>query len=73
MQAEAARIARELAAGPTEAFGAIKRLFSQTSDRSFESQLEEEAVTLAAISRTADAQEGVRAFVEKRKPVFSGK
>ncbi len=73
VQAEAARIARELAAGPTEAFGAIKRLFSQTSDRSFESQLEEEAVTLAAISRTADAQEGVRAFVEKRKPVFSGK
>jgi 2-(1,2-epoxy-1,2-dihydrophenyl)acetyl-CoA isomerase len=73
VQAEAERAATELAAGPTEAFGAIKRLFGQTSDRSFESQLEEEAQTLAAISRTADAQEGVRAFVEKRKPVFSGK
>ncbi|VIO79486.1 1,2-epoxyphenylacetyl-CoA isomerase [Bradyrhizobium ivorense] len=73
VRAEAARIATELAAGPTEAFGAIKRLFSQTNDRSFESQLEEEAQTLAAISRTADAQEGVRAFVEKRKPMFSGK
>ncbi|MBR0752065.1 enoyl-CoA hydratase/isomerase family protein [Bradyrhizobium jicamae] len=73
VQTEATRIAMELAAGPTEAFGAIKRLFSQTNDRSFESQLEEEAQTLAAISRTADAQEGVRAFVEKRKPVFSGK
>ncbi|MCP3468713.1 enoyl-CoA hydratase-related protein [Bradyrhizobium sp. CCGUVB1N3] len=73
VQSEALRIARELAAGPTEAFGAIKRLFSQTSDRSFESQLEEEAQTLAAISRTADAREGVRAFTEKRKPVFEGK
>lgn len=73
MQSEAARLAKELAVGPTEAFGAIKRLFSQTADRSFESQLEEEAQTLAAMSRTADAQEGVRAFVEKRKPVFSGK
>ena len=73
VQSDAMRIAKELAAGPTEAFGAIKRLFSQTSDRSFESQLEEEAQTLAAISRTADAQEGVRAFVEKRKPVFAGK
>ena len=69
---EAARIAKELAAGPTEALGAIKRLFAQTNDRSFESQLEEEAQTLAAISRTADAREGVRAFVEKRKPVFTG-
>ena len=67
------RIARELAAGPTEAYGAIKRLFAQAPDRSLESQLEEEAQTLAAISRTADAREGVRAFVEKRKPVFVGK
>jgi 2-(1,2-epoxy-1,2-dihydrophenyl)acetyl-CoA isomerase len=73
VQSEATRIANEFAAGPTEAFGAIKRLFCQTSDRSFESQLEEEAQTLAAISRTEDAREGVRAFVEKRKPVFAGK
>src|SRR5438270_6769951 len=69
---EAARIAKELATGPTEAFGAIKRLFAQTHDRSFESQLEEEAQTLATISKTADAREGVKAFVEKRKPVFTG-
>src|SRR6202008_2890247 len=70
---EAERIARELAAGPTEAYGAIKRLFSETHERSLESQLEEEARTLAAISRTEDAREGVKAFVEKRKPVFAGK
>lgn len=73
VQSEAARLARELAAGPTEAFGAIKRLFSRTNDQSFESQLEEEAQTLAAISRTADAREGITAFVEKRKPAFTGK
>src|SRR6516225_2775807 len=72
VQSEATRIAKELASGPTKAFGAIKRLFCQTSDRSFESQLEEEAQTLAAISRTADAREGVRAFVEKRTPTFLG-
>jgi 2-(1,2-epoxy-1,2-dihydrophenyl)acetyl-CoA isomerase len=73
VQSEAERMARELAAGPTEAYGAIKRLFSRTLDRSLESQLEEEAQTLAAISRTADAREGVKAFVEKRKPVFVGR
>src|SRR6202047_4620794 len=43
------------------------------AERSLESQLEEEAQTLAAISRTADAREGVRAFVEKRKPLFAGR
>jgi 2-(1,2-epoxy-1,2-dihydrophenyl)acetyl-CoA isomerase len=73
VQSEAARKAQELAAGPTEAFGAIKRLFYQTADRPLETQLEEEAQTLAAISQTADAREGVKAFVEKRKPVFVGK
>jgi 2-(1,2-epoxy-1,2-dihydrophenyl)acetyl-CoA isomerase len=73
VQGEAERMARELAAGPTEAYGAIKRLFSETHERSLESQLEEEARTLAAISRTEDAREGVKAFVEKRKPVFAGK
>src|SRR5467141_4873225 len=73
VQGQAERMARELAAGPTEAYGAIKRLFSQTLDRSLESQLEEEAQTLAATSRTADAREGVKAFVEKRKPAFIGR
>ena len=73
VKGEAERLARELAAGPTEAYGAIKRLFSQTLERSLETQRDEEAQTLAAISRTADAREGVKAFVEKRKPVFVGR
>jgi 2-(1,2-epoxy-1,2-dihydrophenyl)acetyl-CoA isomerase len=72
VQGEAERMAREFAAGPTEAYGAIKRLFAQVLDRSLESQMEEEAQTLAAISRTVDAREGVKAFIEKRKPVFVG-
>jgi 2-(1,2-epoxy-1,2-dihydrophenyl)acetyl-CoA isomerase len=71
--AEAEKIARELACGPTEAYGGIKRLFLETPNRSIESQLEDEAQTLAAISRTADAQEGVKAFREKRKPKFAGR
>jgi 2-(1,2-epoxy-1,2-dihydrophenyl)acetyl-CoA isomerase len=70
---QAETIARELASGPTEAFGGIKRLFLQTQNRPLESQMEEEAQTLAAISRTADAREGVKAFREKRRPKFTGK
>jgi 2-(1,2-epoxy-1,2-dihydrophenyl)acetyl-CoA isomerase len=72
VQGEAMQMARELATGPTEAYAAIKRLFAQTLDRSLESQMEDEAQTLAAISRTVDAREGVKAFIEKRQPVFVG-
>jgi 2-(1,2-epoxy-1,2-dihydrophenyl)acetyl-CoA isomerase len=70
---EAEKMAHELASGPTEAYRGIKRLFLTTLHRPIESQLEDEAQTLAAISRTADAQEGMRAFKEKRKPKFAGK
>jgi 2-(1,2-epoxy-1,2-dihydrophenyl)acetyl-CoA isomerase len=72
VQGEAEQMARELATGPTEAYGAIKRLFAQAVGRSLETQMEEEAQTLAAISRTVDAREGVKAFIEKRKPIFVG-
>jgi enoyl-CoA hydratase/carnithine racemase len=41
--------------------------------RSLESQIEDEAQTLAAVSRTTDAREGIKAFQEKRKPVFLGR
>jgi 2-(1,2-epoxy-1,2-dihydrophenyl)acetyl-CoA isomerase len=71
--AEAELVARELASGPTEAYGGIKRLFLQAPGRSFESQLEDEAQTLATIARTADAREGIKAFREKRKPDFQGR
>ena len=38
-----------------------------------EAQLEDEALTLARVSTTADAQEGIAAQVERRKPVFHGR
>src|SRR5260221_1202332 len=70
---EAEKIARELASGPTEAYGGIKRLFLQTPNRSLESQMEEEAQTLAAVSRTADAPEGVKAFRGERQTKITRK
>jgi 2-(1,2-epoxy-1,2-dihydrophenyl)acetyl-CoA isomerase len=73
VMAEAERIGGELASGPTEAYGGIKRLFLQAPGRSFESQLEDEAQTLAAISRSADAREGIKAFRDKRTPNFKGR
>jgi 2-(1,2-epoxy-1,2-dihydrophenyl)acetyl-CoA isomerase len=72
LQAEALELAEKLARGPTRAYAEIKRLFLRAGSAQLESQLEDEAHTLAAISTTADAQEGIAAMVERRKPVFRG-
>jgi len=72
LEAEAMALAQKLADGPTRAYGEIKRLFLRAGSAQLEAQLEDEAHTLAAISGTADAQEGIAAMVERRKPVFRG-
>jgi 2-(1,2-epoxy-1,2-dihydrophenyl)acetyl-CoA isomerase len=72
--AEFARgLASELAAGPTLAYGEIKRLFLQAGHAQLEERLEDEALTLARVSGTQDAQEGVAAMFERRKPSFHGR
>ena len=70
--ARAEAIARQLAAGPTKAFGEMRRLLSTVEDQPLAAQLELEAQALARISGTADAREGLTAFIEKRKPEFKG-
>ncbi len=70
---EAEAIALRLAAGPTDAYGGIKRLMRLTHTNGPETQMEEEAQTLAAIVRTDDAWEGVTAFAAKRKAEFKGR
>jgi 2-(1,2-epoxy-1,2-dihydrophenyl)acetyl-CoA isomerase len=69
---ETARIARRLADGPTKAHGEAKRLMNHSLERSIETQMEEELAAFARCARTRDLGEGVAAFVEKRKPAFSG-
>jgi 2-(1,2-epoxy-1,2-dihydrophenyl)acetyl-CoA isomerase len=65
-------MAQQLAAGPTRAFGEIRRLFNKVWSQSLEAQLEDEAQALAAVAGSADAREGIRAFAEKRKAGFVG-
>lgn len=68
---ESEALARSLATGPTAAFGGVKRLLL-LGDGGLESQMELEARMIADAGRSADGQEGVKAFVEKRKAAFKG-
>lgn len=70
LQDEALQQSRRLACGPTQAYGEIKRLFLRAGSGQLEAQLEDEALTLARVATGPDAQEGIAAMVEKRKPVF---
>jgi 2-(1,2-epoxy-1,2-dihydrophenyl)acetyl-CoA isomerase len=73
LQARAQTVARQLAAGPTRAFGEIRRLLLSAHDQPLETQLELEAQALARIAGTSDARDGLTAFAQKRKPEFQGR
>jgi 2-(1,2-epoxy-1,2-dihydrophenyl)acetyl-CoA isomerase len=72
LQAEAQTLAKSLAAGATRAFGAAKRLLHHSSAESLETQMELEAQAIADQARTADAREGIAAFIAKRAASFRG-
>ncbi len=65
-------LATELAAGPTLALGRAKRLFFMSEHESLETQMENETQLIALSSKTSDFREGIKAFAEKRRPIFSG-
>jgi 2-(1,2-epoxy-1,2-dihydrophenyl)acetyl-CoA isomerase len=64
-------LANELAGSSTLALGRAKRLLFMSDHASLETQMENEAQLIALSSQSADFYEGVKAFTEKRAPVFS--
>jgi 2-(1,2-epoxy-1,2-dihydrophenyl)acetyl-CoA isomerase len=60
----------QLAAGPTAAYGAAKRLARRSLKSTFEDQLDAEAGLIAALAGCPTGTESIRAFIEKRRPVF---
>ncbi|RQS68674.1 enoyl-CoA hydratase [Burkholderia sp. Bp8963] len=66
-------IARKLAAGPTLAYGRIKRLMRRSFDHDFATQLDAERDGFRESVETDDFQEANAAFFGKRKAVFSGR
>ena len=69
---EALKMARQLARGSLHSFGWSKELLTDSSHTPFEAQLEKERTGICSCGAHADGKEGLRAFQEKRKPVFGG-
>ncbi len=62
-----------LAAGPTVMLGLTKRLLAVSSESGRDRAFEQEAWAQEVVSRTADLQEGLSSFAERRKPRFLGR
>ena len=71
-QDEVGALAQRLAQGPTRAHGGVKKLLMMAPTESLEAQMERETRSIVSLATSADGLEGVKAFVEKRKPDFKG-
>ena len=69
---EAAKIAAQLAAGPTGSYGRIKRMLNAAFSNNLRSQLNLEADCQLESGKARDFKEGVAAFFEKRPAAFKG-
>ncbi|GAB3968661.1 enoyl-CoA hydratase-related protein [Plantactinospora veratri] len=69
----ARELAARLAAGPTVAYGAIKRQLSVGDAGTLSEALAAEAQAQAICGATADHRTATAAFVQKRRPTFEGR
>jgi 2-(1,2-epoxy-1,2-dihydrophenyl)acetyl-CoA isomerase len=66
-------LAQKYAAGPTKAYGLTKKMLNKAYNSNLTDMLQYEAYCQEIAGNSEDYQEGVSAFVEKRKPQFKGR
>jgi 2-(1,2-epoxy-1,2-dihydrophenyl)acetyl-CoA isomerase len=64
---------QRLASGPTFALGLSKRLLERAYRSDLETCFEEEGMAQSLVAQSEDMGEGMRAFAERRAPVFKGR
>ena len=69
---ETLKLATNLSNMPTKAIGLTKRLLNESAFNTLDKQLQAEGKTQVEATHTFDYTEGVKAFLEKRKPEFRG-
>ena len=72
LQEEAMTVAKTLASMPTKGLGLTKRALNRSMINNPDAQLDLEEALQVQAGQTYDYNEGVNAFLEKRKPVFKG-
>ena len=72
LDSECGKLVERLASGPTHVYGMAKKLMYRSLENQFESQLQMEAESFADCAARNDFREGVAAFIDKRKPQFTG-
>ncbi|HSC75588.1 MAG TPA: enoyl-CoA hydratase-related protein [Pseudomonadales bacterium] len=73
LMAETYELAQQLASSATQAIGTVKKQLLVSFDNSPETQMELEGKAISHLASCKDGQEGIHAFLNKRKPVFTGK
>jgi len=70
---EATAMSQKIAQGSLNSFGWSKKLLMDSFNTPFETHIENERVGLSTCAVHPDGREGLKAFAEKRKPVFCSK
>ena len=73
LDAATAAVAQRFAAGPTLAYGGVKRLMRESLERTLPEQLEAEKQSFLRCAATQDFKAGVEAFYARQPAQFSGR